>query len=53
MTVSDSWSLSRRRKSTAFSGVGYCVTMKRLAFVNDYKNRNSQVNDNKSNATVI
>ena len=37
-TVSDSWSFSKRRKSTAHSGVGYCVTMKRLGFVNDCKN---------------
>lgn len=36
ITVSDSWSSSRRKKSTAPSGVGYFVTINRLPFVNDY-----------------
>ena len=37
MTVSDSWSVSRRRKSTASSGVGYCETINALFLRKDWK----------------
>ena len=36
MTVCDSWSMSRRRKSTASSSGGYLVTMKAAFFKKDY-----------------
>lgn len=36
-TVSDSWSFSKRKRSTASSGAGYFVTIKPCELVNDYK----------------
>jgi hypothetical protein len=37
ITSCDSWSVSMRKKSTASSGSGYCVTMNALLSVNDWK----------------